>query len=87
MGEYEKLLIKNTAVLLLTANYMSVKQTEASRIIAKALVEMKKLDKEAIDIMIEHSRYLFGRTEVDRKIIQIAVDDLYYLKKLKGEWV
>ena len=87
MGEYEKLLIKNTAALLLTANYMSVKQTEASRIIAKALVKMKKLDKEAIDIMIEHSRYLFGRTEVDRKIIQIAVDDLYYLKKLKGEWV
>lgn len=84
MSDYEKFLVKNVVVLLLTPRYMSPKQHEASEIMAHGLMAMNGLDKEVIRVIIQHSCCLCGRTSTDRKIIQTAIEDLYYLRNLKG---
>lgn len=85
MNDFERLLVRNTAELLLIPRYMSLKQHTASEVMAEELMSMKTLDKEKLRIAIEYSHCLHGRTFNDRKIIQTVIKDLYYLKNLKGE--
>lgn len=83
MNEYERSLVNNTANLLLTPMYMSPKQEEISKTMYDALIHMNKIDKEIIDMLINASYLLNGRTINDRRLIQTMRNDLIYLKMLK----